>query len=280
MSLRSLLAVLDQTPACAESTRVAIRLAASLDAHLTGLAPTGVIELPGALAAAASMAESTSVAWNALREEAHTAANAFDKACAAARFDAFESIVEEADFTTAVLRQAQCHDLTVLSQPDPASPVHAVRQRIIEQVILLSARPVLLLPRAGKFDLPSQNVMVAWDGSREAARAVADALPLLRKARRVHVAAWRERGLLAADAPAVNMEGLRKWLRWHGVDAETHVELASAAIAEAMLSRISALDADLLVMGAYGHTRWVERVLGGATQGLLASMTVPVLMSH
>jgi nucleotide-binding universal stress UspA family protein len=280
MSYRSLLVVLDQTPATDECTRVAIRLAKSFDAHLTGLAPTGVIELPGHLAGAASLAEFSAMAWDSLREQAHGAARAFDAACAAARFSAAESVVDEADFATALLGQAQCHDLAVLSQPDPRSPAHALRQAIVEQVILYGARPALLLPYAGNFDVPSQKVMIAWDGSREAARAVADALPLLHKARQVHVVSWRERSLLGADPATVRLEGLRRWLLWHGVNAETHVEVASAPIAEAMLSRISDLDADLLVMGAYGHSRWTERMLGGATRGLLASMTVPVLMSH
>jgi nucleotide-binding universal stress UspA family protein len=279
MSYRSLLVLLDKTPLCGDRTRVAIQLAKSLDAHLTGLAPTGLIELPGTLAAASSIAEFSKLAWDALRDEAEAATQSFDKACIAASLSACESIAEEADIAAALLQQAQCHDLTVLSQPDPASPAYAVQRSAVEQVILFSARPTLVLPYAGSFDVPYQTAMVAWDGSREAARAVADALPLLRKARRVHVVAWRETGWLASEMRAPP-EGLRQWLLRHGVDAQTHVEVASAPIAEAMLSRISDLDVDLMVMGAYGHTRWTERVLGGATRGLLATMTVPVLMSH
>jgi nucleotide-binding universal stress UspA family protein len=120
---------------------------------------------------------------------------------------------------------------------------------------------------------------VAWDGSREAARAVADALPFLRKARRVNLVAWQEKGLLADTGP-IKLQQVCKWLALHGVAAEGHLETASMPIADAMLSRTADLDTDLVVMGAYGHTRWTERVLGGATRGVLASMTVPVLMSH
>ena len=189
-----------------------------------------------------------------------------------------------ADMATALnptysVRNAHCHDLTVLSQPDPGTRGHAVARELIEQVILFSARPTLVLPCSGSFDVPCQNVMVAWDGSREAARAVADALPLLRKARQVNVVAWQEKGLLTGSRP-VKLNEVCKWLAWHGVSADAHLETASVPIAQAMLSRAADLDTDLVVMGAYGHTRWAERMLGGATRGVLASMTVPVLMSH
>jgi nucleotide-binding universal stress UspA family protein len=102
-----------------------------------------------------------------------------------------------------------------------------------------------------------------------------DALPLLRIAERVQVVAWKEG--TAGDAPQLpQLDAVHRWLRWHGVEAEVRVEATGIAIAEAMLSRAADLGADLIVMGAYGHRRWTERVLGGATRGLLASMTMPV----
>ena len=73
---------------------------------------------------------------------------------------------------------------------------------------------------------------------------------------------------------------MSKWLLWHGVQAEAGTEVSDLPIAEAMLSRAADSGADLLVMGAYGHPRWAQRVLGGATRGILDAMTLPVLMSH
>jgi nucleotide-binding universal stress UspA family protein len=122
--------------------------------------------------------------------------------------------------------------------------------------------------------------MVAWDDSREAARAVSDALPLLRRAGQVQVVSWNEAGTEADTRLNERMDALRQWLTWQGVPAETRVETTAVSISDAMLSRAADLGADLVVMGAYGHSRWTERVLGGATRGLLTSMTVPVLMSH
>ena len=78
------------------------------------------------------------------------------------------------------------------------------------------------------------------------------------------------------------LAALRQWLAWQGVAAETQEErsISGVGIAEALLSRAADLDSNLIVMGAYGHSRWTERVLGGATRGLLDAMTVPLLMSH
>ena len=79
---------------------------------------------------------------------------------------------------------------------------------------------------------------------------------------------------------APRLDALQHWLMWQGVSADVRIETTGVDIADAMLSRAADFGADLIVMGAYGHARWAERVLGGATRGLLASMTVPVLMSH
>ena len=95
----------------------------------------------------------------------------------------------------------------------------------------------------------------------------------------MHVVQWNETGDDESGLHA-RLEALAKWLLWQGVAAEVQVEASGIGIAEALLSRASDLSIDLIVMGAYGHTRWTERMLGGATRGLLASMTVPVLRSH
>ena len=121
---------------------------------------------------------------------------------------------------------------------------------------------------------------MAWDDSREAARALADALPLLRLAGKVQLVTW-ERGAHVAEAHWPERHAaLQRWLQAHGVAAEPRLSRSGNALSEAMLSRAFDGGTDLIVMGAYGHRRWAERVLGGTTHGMLASMTVPVLMSH
>ena len=276
MTYRSLLVLLDQD--CAARTQSALRLAKALDCHLVGLAPTSLVDLPASIEAAASMTEFAALVWDTLQKQAEQATQRFRDDCRAAGLESFEAVVDEADKAASIVHHAHCSDLTVLTQADPNAPGHRLAQDLVEQVVLYSARPTLILPYAGRFDTIGSNAMVAWDDSRESARAVNDALPLLRRATRVQVVSWSD----AEDAAALRprLDALRQWLMWHGVAAEMRVETSGIAIGEAMLSRAADLGADLIVMGAYGHSRWAERWLGGATRGLLQAMTVPVLMSH
>ena len=280
MTYRSLLVHLDQDPLCSARSRAAMRLAKDLDCHLVGVAPTGLIDLPASPGAAASLAEFAALAWDTLRDEAERATQAFRDTCRAVGLKSFEAVVDEAEKVPSLVRHAHCSDLTVLTQADPGASGYRAAQELVEEVLLYSARPTLILPYAGKFDAVGTNVMVAWDDSREAARAVSDALPLLRVAKRVHVVSWNESTGMDDTTLRPRLDALNQWLTWQGVTAEIHVETTDIGIAEAMLSRAADQGADLIVMGAYGHARWAERVLGGATRGLLASMTVPVLMSH
>jgi len=278
MAYRSILLPLDTNPLCTERTRAATQLANQLDCHLIALAPTGVIDLPETPATAASLADLAALAWDELRDQAEEAAQHFRDACRAAGVKSFEAIVDESNAATSLVSHAHFSDLTLLTQADPDAVGHRLARSLVEQVILYSARPTLILPYAGRFDKLGDNVMVAWDDSREATRAVTDALPLLQRARQVRVIAWNEAGDGATLGP--QLDALRRWLMRHGVQADAHIETSEIGIADAMLSRAADLDTDLIVMGCYGHPRWSERVLGGATRGLLAAMTVPVLMSH
>lgn len=279
MTYRSLLVHLDHDPLAAARIEVATRLARDLDCHLVGVAPTGMIKLPAA-DPTASLSEYQALAWELLRDQAEHAAEHFREACHAAGLKSFEAVVDEADKASSLVRHAHCSDLTVLSQADQAGPGHRRAQELVEQVVLYSARPTLILPYAGRVANLFGTAMVAWDDSREAARALSDALPLLRRSRQVQVVSWNEDAAADSTALRPRLEALRQWLAWQGVPAEIGIESTEIAIGEAMLSRAADLDAELIVMGAYGHARWTEWVLGGATRGLLASMTVPVLMSH
>jgi len=280
MTYRSLLVFLDQDPLCAARTQAAIRLAKDLDCHLVGVAPTGLVEFPAAPEAAASFTDFVSLAWDTIRDQAAQAAKRFGDDCRAAGLKSFEAVTDEAEKAASLIRHAHCSDLTVLTQADARARGHAAAQAMVEQVVLYSARPTLILPYAGRFDTFATNAMVAWDDSREAARAVSDALPMLRRAKRVQVVSWDETGVGSDATLRPRLEALHQWLMWQGVSAEMRVETTDIGVAEAVLSRAADMSADLIVMGAYGHARWAQRVLGGATRGLLESMTAPVLMSH
>ncbi len=284
MTYRSLLVLLDQDPRCAVRTACALQLAKDLGCHLVGVAPTSLVDLPSSPEAAVSLAELAARVWDTLRAQAEQATQTFSEACRAAGLTSFEAVLDEADKAPSLIHHAHCSDLTLLSQADPSAPNFRATKEVVEQVVLHSARPTLILPYANEansadhFDRIGSQVLVAWDDSREAARAIADALPLLRRAARVHVISWNGGG--DDGALAARLDALRRWLMWQGVVAEVQVDATPIDIAGTMLSRAADLNADLIVMGAYGHARWAEWALGGATRGMLESMTVPVLMSH
>src|SRR5215471_6305021 len=144
----------------------------------------------------------------------------------------------------------------------------------------VSGRPILVVPYVGNFADLGRRVVIGWNASREAARAVNDAMPLLTSAETVTVLTIdpREGPRAHGELPGADIS---LHLARHGVKAEIERTVsADLPVGEVLLSRVADLGADLLVMGAYGHSRARELLLGGATRSLLRSMTLPVLMSH
>jgi len=176
---------------------------------------------------------------------------------------------------------ARCADLVVAGQDDPNDPESFIANHFPETLVMSAGRPVLFIPHSGVFPTIGANVMVAWNGSREATRAVHDALPLLRRAQKTTIVALDEfKGELRANRVAG--ADIALLLARHGVKAEVSDldGIDDVPAGDMLLSRAVDFGADLMVMGAYGHARWQELVLGGATRTMLGSMTVPVLMSH
>ena len=171
-------------------------------------------------------------------------------------------------------------DLTILGQLDPDRGEAEIIDRRPEQVALASGHPVLVVPYAGRFENVGRRVVVGWSATREAARAVNDAMPLLMAADVVNVLT-----IDAHEAPrghgALPGADISLHLARHGVKATIEQTVSGdLSVGDTLLSRAADLGADLLVMGAYGHSRLRELLLGGATRTLLRSMTLPVLMSH
>jgi nucleotide-binding universal stress UspA family protein len=174
-----------------------------------------------------------------------------------------------------LLALCQTYDLIVVEQSEPG--VSKPADRYVEAVLLRSGRPVLVVPYFESRTPTFGSITVAWDGSTPSARALADAIPLLQRATQVSVVT------VLRDRPRVEDEAgprLVQHLARHGVDAQFRALPSSIPVAETLLSHISDAGSDLLVMGAYGHSRLRETILGGASRGILGSMTVPVFMSH
>jgi nucleotide-binding universal stress UspA family protein len=178
--------------------------------------------------------------------------------------------------TDALIDLGRLHDLTVL--PAPQSDV--LGSSALEAAIFGTGHPTLLLPSGkGKRPLQSLNrVVVAWDHSREAARAMADAMPILSKARDVHIlSVLGEKGIRTTCVAG----DLEKYLTAHKMNyVIDRITLKEGGIGDCVMSHAMDINADLLVMGAYGHSRLREFILGGATQAILADTRLPVLLSH
>ena len=171
---------------------------------------------------------------------------------------------------------ARQFDISVVAQaePDAVGP----ERLIVEAALFDSGRPVLIVPYIQKTPLKLGRAMACWDGSRSAARAIADALPFLARAKAVEILT-----VTGEAGKSSELEGtdIAHHLARHGVKVEVERQVArDIDVASVILSRVADTNADLIVMGGYGHSRLREFVLGGATRGILGSMTVPVLMSH
>ena len=279
LAIRSILVHADTSAPCAARLRAAARLAEQHAATATALFAV----MPALLMYPFSIAYSPEAVPLMREFEADRrdrAKKRFDKACidggaAAASKLRWAETTEEP--VRAFTRRAFCADLLVLGQPDPAAVSTAeVPADFVASVLVGSGKPALVLPYVGAPEVIGSVALVAWKSSRESARALAASLPLLRFADQVHVAMWD-----AVPGAGESASGLEAWLAGHGVQATLHRNgPATADIGQYLLSMASDLDADLLVMGCYGHSRSREWVLGGATRSVLASMTLPVLMVH
>ena len=171
---------------------------------------------------------------------------------------------------------ARRFDLSIVSQPRPDTPnTDAV---FVEGALFNSGRPVLVVPYIQRTGLTLDRVIVCWDGSRAAARATADALPLLALSKVTEIVTVTDGKSEAAEIPGAD---IAQHLARHGINVELkRVVAGDVDTANVILSHAADTAADLIVMGGYGHSRWREFVLGGVTRDLLASMTVPTFMSH
>jgi nucleotide-binding universal stress UspA family protein len=273
MTYKTILVHCDEHASTSTRVKLAIDLARRHDAHLVGLAAVPVPQLPVDMMAPTSgdlfvMLEESN------RERLAGAKALFQKATQAAGVtgEFIERVDNPIDTFATALRYA---DLAVVGQrSDDTSD-----SDLPESVAIASGRPVLVVPHIGYSKPIGGNVLLAWNASAQAAHAATAALPLLAKAKKVT--------LLVIDGPGDGAHGdepgadAARWLARHGVKVEVMRESSGGIDAgNVILSRVLDLDIDLIVMGVYGHSRFREFVLGGASNTILSSMTVPVLMAH
>jgi nucleotide-binding universal stress UspA family protein len=255
----------------------AVSVASAFDAHLTGIAFVfdPIVPVSGTGYIPAEVIESQ----QADNETAAKAAvDRFAEATRRAGLSA-EPTTLSASLAGAgdqFARIARRFDLAIVGQSEPGKS--AVEEIIAETALFESGRPMILVPYIQKAPLKLDNVMVCWDGSRPAARAIADAMPLLEKAGRVEIViVASERG----KADEIEGADMGQHLARHGLKVDVNrMTGGHIDVADALLSHAADQGADFMVMGGYGHSRWREFVLGGVTRSIFQSMTIPALMSH
>ncbi|MFQ5625330.1 MAG: universal stress protein [Methyloligellaceae bacterium] len=276
MPYKTILAYLARPGAIQGVMGTALPLAEKFGAHLIGMHVCSGTPLAGTMGAQVPPEIIEQYAQHR-REEAAAIKDAFSKAVKGAKVQTEwrqpDQTVLGTDILHLISGQTRYADIVVMGQPSS-------EQRLGEltaDIIIAAGRPVLVVPNAGGFSNAPQRVVVAWNGSREAARAAYDALPLLKEAQSVSVVTTHS----GKGAVTPKSEEMAHTLARHGVKAEAVLlDKGGASTGEAMNKFASEQDCDLLVMGCYGHSRLRERLFGGATRHFLQNMILPVLMSH
>jgi nucleotide-binding universal stress UspA family protein len=279
MDYKTILVHLDAAARRSERLELSFALANRYDAHLAGLFALGAMSLPSYVRPDASQLLVAEQARQ--RADASQRAEAEFRAAAARHGNVkTEWRVSHEDALEAMRVNARYADLVVVGQHERGTERETgITPGFVDELVISCPRPVLVVPYAGRFSGVGKRALVAWNASTEASRAVAGALPLLARAGRVNVVVFE--AVSPGDHGEEPGADAALYLARHGVKATVSRYLnPSIDIGSQILTRAADLSVDLIVMGAYGHSRLRELVLGGATRTLLESMTVPVLMSH
>ena len=274
---KTLLVPVDGRSKSTRSLELACRIASTFDSHLIGLFVRPSTYIPSAVRAEGAEKLLRELQEKVAGELTQEARARFDSVVKPAGMQRTEWRVADGRRAEAVALHARYSDLVLINQTDPDS-VDATH--FADGVLLAVARPVLLVPYVGESSRFARNVLICWNASREASRAVTDALPLLKAAEKVTILTVDGEASRAGHGESPGSD-VALYLARHGINAVTAQTVsAEVDIGSVILSRAFDLRADLIVMGAYGTSRMREIVMGGATRTVLQSMTVPVLMSH
>jgi nucleotide-binding universal stress UspA family protein len=271
---------IDGSPQQDSRMAAAARIAREHGAHLIGSAATGIswtdyLLLTGSMAAPVPPAD-----FDGLRETAALHLRAFTDQAARLGVPSVEARLVEDTADGALLLQARYADLVVLSRdvdPDPGIPPRV--RRLPEHVALRGPRPVLVVPPGYADQAIASTIVAGWDGSTQALRALAAALPLLARAESVRLVLVNPHQLsdVHGEQPGADMA---LYLARHGVKVDVVLERTHATAGDALMALAGSAGAGLIVAGAYGHSRYREWVLGGVTRELLERTPVPLLLAH
>jgi nucleotide-binding universal stress UspA family protein len=279
MSYKTILVHVDESVRAGERIKIAAAVAMTENAHLIGTAMTGASRYLVQARMLAELDPNLRTHLDFLRQRAKHGLEDFEASARMLGMASFEKRLVDDEAGGGICLQARYADLVVIGQNDPEEISPVVMPDFPQYVVLNSARPVLLVPHAGRFDNIGNRVMVAWDASMEATRAVTAAMPLLKRAQLVDVVVFNPRSQAAVHG-ALPGGDIAQYLRRHGIQVEILQRNTDAPVGAALLNLVSSMQSDLMIMGGYGHARFRELVLGEVTRTVLENMTVPVLMSY
>jgi len=278
MPYKTILVHVDESGHASERIKIAAAVAMTERSHLIGTAVTGASRYLLQSRILADIDPNLQGHLAFLRERAERGLADFDTAVHLLGLPSFEKHLVDDEAGGGICLHARYADLVVIGQYDPGESSPVVMPDFPQYVVLHCGRPVLLIPHTGRFDNIGRCALVAWDASMQATRAVTDAIPLLQRADTVHVVVFNAgaQPQLQSARPGADIAA---YLARHDIKVEVLRKRTDGDIGDALLALVQELDADLLVMGGYGHVRFREIILGRVTEKILARMTAPVLMS-
>jgi len=283
MTYKTIVVHTDDRKESAARTRLAVELAQACRARLVALAVMPRPQMPAGIEGMAATADVLTIQENANRERLAAAQQLFEQTVKGSNVEVeFHGVV--ADAAGAMNHEMLYADIGIVGQRDPEQTIGDMYASLPESVAMESRRPVMVVPHIGYSKPVGRKVLLAWNDSPEAMRAATEAMPLLQAAEKVTllvVDGYKreiEENGHDHEAPGAKAAG---WLARHGVNVEVINDVSDGTdVGSIILSRVSDLDIDLVVMGIYGHSKLRETLFGGASRTMLGHMTVPTLIAH
>jgi nucleotide-binding universal stress UspA family protein len=277
MGYKTILVHCDASRGTAGRLGIAVDLADRFAGHVVGLHVRQAFQAPAFTDAGPAMDSLYRTYETTMRAEEAMATAAFRDAVGNQGISS-EWRVADGYVDEILAAEARVADLVIVGQAEPDSPPTATPDDLAEDIAMAAECPVLIVPYIGAAKPPGKTVMLCWNDSREAKHAAVGALPLLAAADKVIVLIIDPKASRGREEPGADVA---VWLARHGVKVTVQRDSAADSdVGGVILSRAADHDIDLIVMGIYGHSRMRERVLGGASRTLLASMTAPLLVAH
>ncbi len=282
MSYKTVLVHVDKDKHASERVKFAAQIAMKEEAHLIGAAPSGIsrfIYQSRFIYEGGGMATHLDNHLEELRKASRDSLAQFENTVKGLGVQSYETRQVDDEAGAGISLQARYSDLVVIGQTNPDESSTATLADFPEFVVMNSGRPVLIVPYVGTYESVPKRVLIAWDTSTSATRAVTAAIPMLKRAENVDVVVFNpeSRGDAHGEQPGAD---IALYLARHRIKVNVVRQKTDIDVGNALLSIATDLGSDMIVMGGYGHSRFREILLGGVTRTVLESMTVPVLMAH